>query len=372
MLRLTHLLLVLTTLTVVPGKLALAQNGPSQTGYTCSQPDDTTLAPSGPTCPGQSSSGSTDPGNTTGASYLATRVIGEGNCCVNSWQTDIQNHVVDQYAQLTLVQRALVWDFEYIVLDRISGPVQISVNGTVDSTPVVNFSGSSLSHVEVQISTQNLRFPQLPAWGSTPTPVSNFVKVDVSQLTCHFTSGLSELCNQVGFASGPLELGNITFHAMAPILMVHGIWSNYGAFNDYHFAQAFTDLDLPIALLAFRDSNDIGATAKALSLQIRQAAQQFGVHHVHFICHSKGGLWIREFLYHYLNDPTLQSQYPLGVFSVQTLDTPHHGTVAADIAVASRKIAQDLGPFAALPPRPAKPRYLGVSGRFVVGGYRYS
>ena len=127
---------------------------------------------------------------------------------------------------------------------------------------------------------------------------------------------------------------------MAPTIMVHGINSDYAWFNN-GFSQAFQDLDLPFALLDFKEGNGaIASVASNISSLIWQAAQQFGVHHIHIVAHSKGGLWIREFLTKQLPDPGRQSQYPLGVFSVHTLDTPHHGSVAADIAVAAHSGAQ--------------------------------
>jgi hypothetical protein len=60
---------------------------------------------------------------------------------------------------------------------------------------------------------------------------------------------------------------------------------------------------------------------------------KFGARHVNLVVHSKAGLFAREFLQ--MNALTdLQSQ--IGVISLSTLDTPHHGSVLADTVVRFR------------------------------------
>ena len=116
--------------------------------------------------------------------------------------------------------------------------------------------------------------------------------------------------------------------------MIHGIRSNSEWFD--RFVTPFNDAKLSSAVLSFPSDQMINFGRTGLGPLILAATGRFGAKHVHIVAHSKGGLWTREFLFSGLTKDSAGNN-PIGVFSVHTLDTPHHGSVGADISFAARK-----------------------------------
>lgn len=103
-----------------------------------------------------------------------------------------------------------------------------------------------------------------------------------------------------------------------------------GSFN---FIQAFVTAKIPFSCAAQLNPYDsIPAGAGELETQIPSLAAEFGAQHIHLIGHSKGGLWIRAAL------PWFAENGP-AVYSVTTLDTPHHGSALADLQVEAHEKA---------------------------------
>lgn len=88
-------------------------------------------------------------------------------------------------------------------------------------------------------------------------------------------------------------------------------------------------------MIRVRGQTSIEAGATNLAEAIRQTVQSFGVQSCHLVGHSKGGIWIRQFLE---SNAALHPTQRIGVISVTTLDTPHHGSVLSDIAAGDHLI----------------------------------
>lgn len=91
----------------------------------------------------------------------------------------------------------------------------------------------------------------------------------------------------------------------------------------------------------------IGAGAQILEQRIYpEVLKRFGVSHVHLVAHSKGGFFARKLLKRAARGQNLIAEggtpYRLGVYSLTTLETPHHGNQMADAAL-------ELRPFGPLP-----------------------
>jgi triacylglycerol esterase/lipase EstA (alpha/beta hydrolase family) len=136
---------------------------------------------------------------------------------------------------------------------------------------------------------------------------------------------------------------------MAPIVLVHGwnagpwVWGpkpatsvcvgnvHNTADGGQNFVQALIDAKVPFdCTVQIPPQISSMQGALQLSTQLSRVLQVFGARHVHLVAHSKGGLWARKFLQdNFLSDATSQ----IGVISLTTLDTPHHGSVLADTVV---------------------------------------
>jgi hypothetical protein len=146
----------------------------------------------------------------------------------------------------------------------------------------------------------------------------------------------------------------LSFKAMYPIVLVHG-WRG-GPWNwesptanprvcpadkknpsdgGPDFVQTLKDERVPFdCSIIINKQASIDEGAAMLSLKLPAILSSFGVRHVHLVSHSKGGLFSREFLQqNATSDPTTQ----IGVISLTTLETPHHGSVLSDIVVAFRE-----------------------------------
>jgi hypothetical protein len=139
-----------------------------------------------------------------------------------------------------------------------------------------------------------------------------------------------------------IGVGPLSFKAMAPIVLVHGIRATADWFPDNGFTGPLFEARAPYAGAREGDSagmtlGSISQTGDRLKQVIPPLAREFGATKVHLVAHSKGGLWSRQFLTQpgpYSSDldaPPGPNNF--GVLSLTTLDTPHNGSVLADYGV---------------------------------------
>jgi pimeloyl-ACP methyl ester carboxylesterase len=132
-----------------------------------------------------------------------------------------------------------------------------------------------------------------------------------------------------------IDWAQVHFKAMAPLLLIHGTganpqaaWEEEPGITDY-----LTSLGIPFEhKIQLVPSGRIETNAVKLKEQIANIAKSFGVQNVHLVGHSKGGLDSRRYLSTYYNPEAVR------VLSLQTLSTPHQGTVFADISYIRRQL----------------------------------
>lgn len=272
-----------------------------------------------------------------------TRVVGpgtstefDGEGLLKYWDTYVANNVVSRTA---LLGASWYWIDQNSNNITFAGVVTISINGHAGTSVVLNLDLSVSDEICLPIPTKYLKFAHLAPPGQTPSSSNGYAAYnDISfevqpGATCTVNGDrITEpgLC----MSSLMLDWNSINFDAMAPVIMVHGIRvpANADWFSDFH--KPFETAKIPFAVPLFSSKQRIEGGRRDIGPKIIEAAHQFGAKHVHIVAHSKGGLWVRDFLRNGLKDKSTGKD-AIGVFSVQTLDTPHHGSVAADIVIAA-------------------------------------
>jgi hypothetical protein len=161
-----------------------------------------------------------------------------------------------------------------------------------------------------------VRFPSMGSDGIPPIPADNVIKIDIDTASV----GDQNWCTAVDWAE-------LDFGAIAPIFLVHGIFSTgLKAWPEFH--AAFDDAGIPFSdEIDLSQTGSIDGNASILDGRLRSLATKFGAKKCHVVAHSKGGLDTRS----YLNGAYDADE--LKVLSLYTLSTPHHGTVLADIGI---------------------------------------
>lgn len=136
---------------------------------------------------------------------------------------------------------------------------------------------------------------------------------------------------------------SLSFSAMAPILLIPGCCDeNAGFFDDSalipSLAEAFRQAKLPFFLATSTDFNaelappirgTIEEGGENLAVRIAFYSKIFGSKWIHLVGHSKGGLNARFVLG---KRPTAVAG--IGIRSLVTMNTPHLGSIAGDVASA--------------------------------------
>jgi len=160
---------------------------------------------------------------------------------------------------------------------------------------------------------------------------------------------------------------SLNMKAMAPVILVHGYHSgpwwwgpspsdpnvcgsdtNYPSTDTFDggfdFVQALVDAKFPVTCaVQIPQLASIYQGAQSLETQIDNVAYQWVATAVHLVAHSKGGLWARAALPILQQDPNPG----LNLYSLTTIDTPHHGSVLADLLVTyyTHPLARNLSSF---------------------------
>ena len=198
----------------------------------------------------------------------------------------------------------------------------------IDNTWIMN---------EFKVPINLVRFAQKGTNGNEPTGGENEIEVLIDQ--ANVENGEDLWCTQIDWAE-------LSFQAMAPVIMVAGNGQCSEFFEGHYFCnstvvspglvQPFKDQDIPYDnTIDMRPANSIKANSEKLLTEIPKRAKEFGAKWIHIVGHSKGGLDVRDFLTRIPKDSDGDSS--LGVLSLITLATPHHGSVGADIVVRSRE-----------------------------------
>lgn len=194
----------------------------------------------------------------------------------------------------------------------------------------------TLNTFEVDIN--KVRFAPRAAVGSEPQPAENEV---VIQIDTENPEAIREpWCTAIGW-------GSLSFKATSPIILVHGNNGESRGFSQFFRTRGFTDaLDeahLPYDLSVRLSTGSIAVNGTALTKQIPNIVKSFGADSAHIIAHSKGGLDSRDYLAVY------RQEKPRTV-SLTTLDTPHLGSVGAEVLTLAKNFIPTwfIGPLGTL------------------------
>ena len=252
------------------------------------------------------------------------RVVGDVDANGNLLdpQTLINNGVVSKYANL----RMPAFDVDYST--PVSPPYQperdrILFNGQdvgpARSVAYLTGSDNVWKLNEIQIPIELIRFGRRNA-GGTPTAGVNEIQIQIDQ--ANIPLGVEVWCTAIDWTE-------ISFQALAPVIMVHGNNSSGKFWEDFDFVKPFKDQKIPYDNSITMSTNTIALHGALLATLIPKIAAEFGAKHAHLVVHSKGGLDSRDFLAR-----TVPANF--GVYSLHTLATPHHGSVGADYALDAR------------------------------------
>ena len=176
------------------------------------------------------------------------------------------------------------------------------------------------------ISIDKVRFGIKGSEGSPSKPGVNVIEIHIDQL-----SG-SDLnwCTQIDWAE-------ITFEAAYPVVMVHGNGQSGEFWDKFNFTQPFSQALYPFdSTISLKPkSSSIDQQSNTLVGELKKRADMFGVKHIHIVAHSKGGLDVRDYL-------ARKRPADLGVLSLITLSTPHHGSVGADYALDAQQASLEF------------------------------
>lgn len=211
---------------------------------------------------------------------------------------------------------------------------RISINGVVQEFIVSPRRNNRKYSFEIRL--DNFKFG-VRREGREPRPGVNVITARTSVLS-------GAVCNSCGVS---LKLSRLRFNALAPFLLVHGRSAGPGWFSS-DFRRPFDDRSIgyytakrkgnaipkPDSLGDDVDLENIGRGPLASSLS--QACEEFGADRVHVVAHSKGGLWSRSLF------ASFTPSQGCGAYSLTTLDTPHKGSVLADLSIAAQKGAKGL------------------------------
>jgi triacylglycerol esterase/lipase EstA (alpha/beta hydrolase family) len=166
-----------------------------------------------------------------------------------------------------------------------------------------------------------VRFARRQAGGGPPVPSDNVIEM-------HPFPGTGIVVGPcMGYEScgGDAGVLSLSFEAVSPIVMVHGIRAGPDTFDQ--FVGPFRSARFPYKAVRV-GSGEIPTVGEGLLRQrVGEVATEFGAKHVHIIAHSKGGLWSRAFI---TDTSRIPSNSTVSVMSLSTLTTPHQGSVVAD------------------------------------------
>jgi hypothetical protein len=273
-----------------------------------------------------------------------TRVVGpgtpeefDGSGFLANWKTYVANGVLSEYGYLAVYSYfidSVAPGFDY------SGTLYVYVNGFLEA--FVSVPNSPLNWKAcVAIKTEHVKFARRKV-GQSPDPVENTI-------TFWYTKW--PLANQVDFVADRLSI-----KAMAPVVLVHGwnagpwVWGptpatqadcgvNVADPSDggQNFIATLKAAKIPYdCRLGIPAQASTGTGAERLRTDqtgLLNTLGSFGAQHVNLVTHSKGGLYARQFL---AENDHLAPEERIGVTSLSTLDTPHHGSVLADWVWAER------------------------------------
>ncbi len=240
----------------------------------------------------------------------------------------VRNGVVSQYATLRLPAYDIDMAGSPPEVDRVFfNGVEIGQLTGADGQWKLN---------EFRIPIELVRFGR-ERIGGLPDPGLNKIEIRIDQAS---PSGQQNWCTAVDWVE-------LSFKAMAPVIMIHGNNSNSEFFRTFNFVEPFIAKALPYDASINLPTTDIETNGRNLLRQVNAKARQHGARSVHLVAHSKGGLNSRHFLTllpRNCDKDSWQAGNCVGVLSLTTLSTPHEGSAGADYQLDARRSGLAFAP----------------------------
>ena len=195
--------------------------------------------------------------------------------------------------------------------------------------------------LKLTVPTYQLRYPTRPLSGA-PTPAWNMIVLKSNLTSLRDPDTLRPLVD-----NQPINFlfdAELQYKAMAPIMLVHGTNAKPNTWDVPGNGHSFNDYFSTFPGLCFNDitllpNGSVNGNGEMLEAQIVDRLASVGAKRCHIVAHSKGGndsrAMIKRHYDQHLNKLLYLSSH-FEVLSLYTLDTPHRGTVMADISWAVR------------------------------------
>lgn len=177
---------------------------------------------------------------------------------------------------------------------------------------------------EFEIPIQLVRFGTKNTSGP-PTPGNNEITILIDQ-----GSG-----SDVNWCTA-IDWVELSFKAVSPVILVHGNGQKGSFFQKTGFEDYLTSRFILFDHSIQLPKDAIQANGDEIDRQLPAIVERFGVDSIHMVAHSKGGLDSRAYLQ--VHQPSHDNQFK--VLSLNTLGSPHDGTLLTDLLQA-RKDARD-------------------------------
>lgn len=219
----------------------------------------------------------------------------------------------------------------------------VDVHGSPSEVDVVTFNGENIGRLtgdnnvwntnKFRIPIDKVNFGILDGNGGPAQEGVNKIEIHIDQAS----GSAQNWCTSIDWAE-------LTFEAMYPVVLIHGNNSDASFWTAQGFVEPFKAAHIPhdATISLEPKAADIETQSTKLMPLIMQRAKRFGVDHLHIVTHSKGGLDVRDFLVRCVPQLNAMGE-ELGVLSLTTLSTPHHGSAGADYVLDAKDATILLG-----------------------------
>jgi triacylglycerol lipase len=251
-----------------------------------------------------------------------TRIVGEtdGSGKLVDPARLIQNGVISKTVKLSVSAWDVDSDGDGLLQPEVD---RVFFNGVNIGARLLG-TNEEWSVTDFEIPVDLVRFGRESLFGGSPSPGENELEI--------FLDTDNGDVYPLRWATG-VDWASLSFKAMSPVVLVHGIGSEGEFFERQGFTRALTERGIPHDNSVSLGSLRISVNAADLANQLPGIVSRYGVDSIHIVAHSKGGLDTRSYLMNY--QPGNEKKFK--VLSYTSLSTPHNGSMLANVLVERRR-----------------------------------
>jgi pimeloyl-ACP methyl ester carboxylesterase len=238
---------------------------------------------------------------------------------VNRFVGDVQKLKANGLISQTATLQMPAFDVDFFGGGGFFNPERdrVSFNGHVVPTEFLQGDNNVWQLNEFEVPIEWVNFPSDPGAGNSVTPADNVVQIDID------TANSEEVwCTAI-------DWGALAIKVARPVVMVHGILSSGGAWDqaDFSWVKKLFDLGIPHNnedpghRFNMGNLDSIQNNAGKIANEVANTKQRWGVDKVDIVAHSKGGIDSRHFVE---SNDSIERLVQLG--------TPNAGSPLADVA----------------------------------------